>query len=456
MRTNVKPHYIPARTHEGAVAQHINNEASLRRTLMTCLLWEDSFYEDRVSTASRIASLTLGVKPEVAANLARQARNDMKLRHAPLWIARALAAGNKEQKAVVAGLLFDIIQRPDELTEFLSLYWQTGKSPISAAVKRGLAKAFTKFNAYSLAKYNRSEEIKLRDVLFLTHAKPRDAEQAAIWKQLVDGTLPVPDTWEVELSASKDKLGSWTRLLNENKLGALALLRNLRNMTQIGVDNNLIRFALNNCNAERALPFRFISAAKYAPNFEPELEQLMFKSIAGQPKLTGRTALIIDTSPSMWMSKVSAKSEMDRFEAAAALAILCREICDDVRVYAFNTKGYVVAPRRGFALRDAIAQTKDSASCGNAALHLAAKDGYDRVIVITDGEWHSWIPETGMQSNCAAHAKDIIMQPLTDKAYLINIGTYENRIGSGKWNHIDGWSEAIITYIQAMEQLPMN
>ena len=29
----------------------------------------------------------------------------------------------------------------------------------------------------------------VRDVLFLCHAKPRDAEQAAVWKRLVDGEL---------------------------------------------------------------------------------------------------------------------------------------------------------------------------------------------------------------------------------------------------------------------------
>ena len=46
--------------------------------------------------------------------------------------------------------------------------------------------------------------VRLRDVLFMTHAKPRSDEQAAMWKQLVDGTLPAPDTWEVALSSGAD------------------------------------------------------------------------------------------------------------------------------------------------------------------------------------------------------------------------------------------------------------
>jgi len=53
----------------------------------------------------------------------------------------------------------------------------------------------------------------LRDVLFLCHAKPKDAEQAAVWKYLVENTLGLPDTWEVALSAGKDKRENFRRCL---------------------------------------------------------------------------------------------------------------------------------------------------------------------------------------------------------------------------------------------------
>jgi 60 kDa SS-A/Ro ribonucleoprotein len=59
-------------------------------------------------------------------------------------------------------------------------------------VKRGLARAFTKFDAYQLAKYNRRSRVKLRDVLFLCHAKPKNEQQAATWKNLVEGSLELP------------------------------------------------------------------------------------------------------------------------------------------------------------------------------------------------------------------------------------------------------------------------
>lgn len=436
MRTNVAVQHSARLTHEGAVAPRVGAAQELRRTLMACLLWEDSFYEAGESVADRIKTLTLTVKPEHAASLAREARSAMKLRHAPLWVARWLASGSAEQKAVVADLLADIIQRPDELTEFLSLYWKDGRTSLAAGVKRGLARAFTKFNAYSLAKYNRADAVKLRDVLFLVHAKPRDEEQAATWKQLVDGTLPVPDTWEVALSAGADKTEAWSRLLSEDKLGALALLRNLRNMLEAKVDLSLIRGALQRCDPERVLPFRFISAAKHAPKLEPELEALMFKAVAGQEKLTGRTVLLVDGSGSMFGTRVSARSEIDRFEAASALAILLREMCEDVTVLVFSDTAHLVPARRGFALRDALAKAAEQqGTYTENAKRVADGMGYDRLIIVTDEQSHQ------------------ALSAPNGKGYVVNVAMYQNGVGYGKWTHIDGWSEAIVSYIQASETI---
>ena len=68
--------------------------------------------------------------------------------------------------------------------------------PLSGQVKKGLAAAFPKFDEHQLAKYDHSGPIKLRDVLFLCHAKPRDDAQAGVWRKLIWGRLVVSDTWE--------------------------------------------------------------------------------------------------------------------------------------------------------------------------------------------------------------------------------------------------------------------
>ncbi len=174
---------VRPRTHEGAKAVRFTPEQELRRALMNCLLWEDQFYEDGVSIAERIAALVPQVEPEEAADLAVEAREEMKLRHAPLLVVREMARYPRH-RGLVADTLDRIVQRPDELTEFLAIYWadvlgpqqQRKRQPVSAQVKKGLARALAKFDAYQLAKYDRDGPVRLRDVLFLVHAKPKDAD----------------------------------------------------------------------------------------------------------------------------------------------------------------------------------------------------------------------------------------------------------------------------------------
>src|SRR5215831_6886907 len=301
-KLNVWKRMFPVRTQEGAVAQRIGATAELRRTVLTCLLWEDTFYEKGNNIAQRIAAL------------AREARSEMQLRHVPLFLVRELAR-RKGAGPLVAETLEQVIQRADELGEFVTLYWKEKKQPLSAGVKRGLARAFQKFDAYQLAKYDRESAVKLRDVLFLCHAKPRNAEQAAVWKQLVDGKLAAADTWEVALSARKDKKETFERLLLEGKLGGMAVLRNLRLMTAAGVSPKLIRERLGK-GVARALPFRFVTAARYAPKLEDALETAMLKGIAGLAKLAGSTGLLVDVSGSMDY-RLAGKGDATRMDAAA-------------------------------------------------------------------------------------------------------------------------------------------
>src|SRR5262245_14005966 len=140
------------KTHEGAKGRAFTPEQELRRAVMSCMLWEDQFYEDGVSIAERIAALVPLVEAEKAAAIAIAAREDMKLRHAPLLVVREMAR-HEGHKALVAGTLERIVQRPDELTEFLAIYWadvlgpmqQRKRAAVSAQVKKGLARALTKF-----------------------------------------------------------------------------------------------------------------------------------------------------------------------------------------------------------------------------------------------------------------------------------------------------------------------
>lgn len=428
------------RTREGAKGRAFTPEHELRRALMSCMLWEDQFYEDGVSIAERMAALVPKVAPEKIAAMAIEAREDMKLRHAPLLIVREMAR-HEGHKALVADTLERIVQRPDELTEFLAIYWadalgsmqQRKRAAVSAQVKKGLARALTKFDAYQLAKYDRDGAVRIRDVLFLTHAKPKDAAQEKVWKELVDGKLAAADTWEVSLSGGADKRETFERLITEKKLGALALLRNLRGMQAAGVPKSVIGKALDAMRTDRVLPYRFIAAAQYAPDLEPELEHAMFRSIEGHARLPGKTRLLVDVSGSM-DSAMPAKSEMRRLDAACGLAVLAREIGEDVEIFTFSNDVKKVAPRRGFALRDAIvgSQPHGGTELGKAVAEVDKKDV--RLIVFTDE-----------QSHTAVSAPKGI-------GYIVNVASYQHGVGHGPWRRIDGFSEKILDWIIASEQ----
>jgi len=423
----------PVYTHEGAKARIIPPVLQLRRAVMACLLWENTFYESGKSIANRISDLVAKVSQRDAAEMAIEAREKMKLRHVPLLLLREIA---RHSMPHLNYYISRVIQRADEMTEFLSIYWKDGRCPLSAQVKKGLAGAFVKFDEYQLAKYNRDTDVKLKDVLFMCHAKPKTPEQEDLWKRLIDGKLAVPDTWEVNLSAGKDKKETFERLLRERKLGPMALLRNLRNFAQSGVDRKIVKEAILDMNISRVLPFRFITAARHAPDLEPQLEVALFKCCAEKPLLSGHTIILIDVSGSM-DSMLSARSEVSRIDAASGIAMLASEICEDVSVYTFSEYIKQVPSRRGFALRDAIDKSQQhSGTYLGQAISVINESKHDRLIVISDEQSH-----------------DRVKDPVAKHAYMINVASYKNGIGYGKWTHIDGFSEAVLDYITEVEKL---
>lgn len=436
MKLNTAPK--PIHTREGAKASHIKPADELRRTVMACMLWESGFYESGEAIADRLKRLVPLCSPHDVADIAIEAREKQRLRHAPLLLVRELARDSKRcEDGLIANTLCRVIQRADELAEFLTMYWSDGKKPLAKQVKKGLACAFGKFNEYALAKYNREATVKLRDVLFMVHAKPKDEEQAALWKRLVDGTLAAPDTWEVALSAGADKKATFERLLAEGNLGYLALLRNLRNMHQAEVDSALVFKALAEGAAKsKALPFRYVAAARAVPAWEPQIDAAMQTALAGLDKLPGRTVVLVDTSPSMGVI-LSSKSDLTRKDAAGALAVLLRGICDDVRVFAFSREVGEVPPRNGMALLDAIQGCVESNGTllGKAVAEVAKlAPAADRLIVFTDEE-----------------SQDPVGRPHC-RGFMVNVATSKNGVGYGDWTHISGFSEAVVGYIAAMDR----
>lgn len=434
MRTNKKTDARKNRTHEGGRAySNLTPVQQLRRSVMSCLLFEKEFYEDGASIADRISEYAKKVDPEKLAEIAIEARHEHHLRHVPLLLLTNLVkvAGGRTD-GLVRSTIARVISRADEVSEFMALYWKDGKTPVAGQVKKGLAAAIRKFDAYQLAKYNRDYAVKLRDVMFLVHPKPTDEKMAATLEKLANKKLESPDTWEVALSGGADKKETFERLISENKLGALALLRNLRGMTEAGVSQDAIRTALKKANLNQVLPFRFVAAARACPHLEPYIDEALLRKLDSVEPLPGKTIVLVDVSGSM-DAQLSRRSDMNRMDAAAALASM---LVGDIRVFTFSDRVVEVPPRRGMAGVDAVLRSQSHMGTDlRRALDEVNRIKHDRLIVITDEQTHTSIKD-----------------PVADNSYMINVASARNGVGYGKWIHIDGFSESVIKYITEMER----
>ena len=460
MRTNNKTDKPLPRTHGGAPASRDPSAVEqLRRSVMANLLWEDEFYESGEKIADRVKTLATRVAPADLAHLAIEAR-ESGLRHVPLLLLTQLAKTGSGD-GLVSRTIERVIRRADELAELVSLYWKVNpkkndkNAPLSKQMKEGLARAFTKFDEYQLAKYNRDADVKLRDVLFLSHAKGKDENQKRVFEKLVTGTLETPDTWEAELSAGKDKRETFERLMAENKLGYMALLRNLRNMKTAGVPKATVRDYLMTraFGVDMVFPFRFVAAAKAVPEWEDIVDEAFLHHMASRSKLPGKTIVVIDVSGSMYGGSMSTKSDMNRALAACALGAICRELCEEPVIYATAGDDWrrvhdtrLVPPRRGMALVSAIYDMCRPLGGGGIFLTQAIEHiekehpTADRVIVITD------------EQDCSGDRDAPSRAPLLGKSnYIINVASYHHGIGYERWTKINGFSEGVIRYISAVE-----
>lgn len=281
-----------------------------------------------------------------------------------------------------------VIRRPDDITEMLACHINR-KQKVTNAMKKGFADAFGRFDAYQLAKYRgEGNTVKLVDAVNICHPKETERTDGAL-SLLVKGELKSSDTWESELSAAgsdvEAKKKVWSKLLAENKLGYFALLRNIRNIVNLG-DAELKKMALDSLFNEKAirkslvLPFRFSSAYKELSSVDRDAMRAISKACelacSNVPKLPGRTLVALDVSGSMQSANVADT-------AALFAAVLAKSNDCDIITYADHAQYKIVNPD------DSLMTIKDSlkfASGGtnfNAVFQVANKR-YDRIILLSD------------------------------------------------------------------------
>lgn len=441
----------------GAAAAVQSKESLLRRAVLANLLWEDVAYESGKEISNSISLLIPQVDPNAVAEIAIESREKQKLRHIPLFIIVEMAK-YPDYRKLIRKVINKVIKRPDQMTDLLALYWKDGRKSLPAQMKLGLSDVCSKFDEYQFAKYDRDGKVKLRDVFRVVHPKPKNDESASLYKRVVNRTLATPETWEVLLSSGADKKESWDKLLDKNKLPALALLRNIKKISDAGVSERKIINALKTMYSGFLLPLNFFSANKSAPEFQSEIEEAMFKCYSNLQKLPGFTVFVMDVSGSMG-ANISSKSIFDRIDAGAAMAVVAREQCESCAIYATAGSDSAslhrterLANSRGFSLSKNIAEARNRLGGGGIftrqCLEYIEKDlsidNVDRIIIFSDSQ------------DCDRNKA--LPKPFGKHNYIIDVSANKRGIAyDGVWTaEISGWSENFLTYIAATEGLDNN
>lgn len=427
----------------------------LRRVTLANLLFESNYYQSSDDIMNQIEILVKKVPAEKTLGLILECRFEQKLRHTPLWLALLVNEFHKEIS--IKDTLAKIANRPDMLIDMLGMIKaRYGKiKPISKAIKKGMALAFNNYDEYQIAKYKKSNmDISLIDVVNLVHPKPTQKNRDALSK-LVKGKLEAANTWESALSAGSDKKDTFERMIGEGSLGSLAILRNIRNFKDSGINRATIKKAISQVKSNMLTPLNFLAAQRIAPEFTEDLNEAM-RACFVNDKIKGTTILAIDTSGSMG-NLTSGYSDFSRMDLAFSMAALGSYIFEDlILVFTAGSDGartgkhIVWSNSKGLGVFNDLRPIMDNIGYGGIFTYQLCEwikqEGYsrdaDRLVVVSDS-----------QDVDACHGLN--KKPDTTpyrNSYIIDISTHTHGIKTGVWTaEINGWSDKVFNYIKALE-----
>lgn len=480
------------KNYEGAQAWALSDELELYSAVVTASL-SDSFYEKQDERVERICNLVSKVNPEFVAKLAVYARNEMHLRSIPLLLVVELAKVHSGDD-LVSRTVDKVVQRADEIMELLMCYqWRnpSGDSikklkSLSKQISKGLKSAFNRFDEYQFAKYNRSNlDVKLRDALFIVHPKAKDEAQQAIFDKIANDTLETPYTWEVEFSALGQKnfkneaakqrafARKWEELIASERVGYMALMRNLRNMLEADVDIRSLDAVCARLSdpvqvaKSKQLPFRYLSAYREMEKINHvgvktvmnALEEAVKASAVNITGFGDRTRVLIasDVSGSM-MYPISQRSSVEQYDVGLLLSMIFRYSCKQVVSGIFGDRWEAV----NFPGNDILYATSRLRNMEGRVGY--STNGYkvidwlvdnrivmDKVMMFTDCQlWNSRSNGASFEKSWKEYKK---MAPHA-KLYLFDLAGYGNTpisVMNDDVYFIAGWSDRIFDVLDALE-----
>ena len=213
-------------TYEGGKAQEKTLEQEWTNMIFSSFL-QDGFYESGEQYTDRMVDLNNRILakygPQFMSKAMNYVRNTLGMRTTSALLAAQLNSENFENKRSAFSNYF---HRPDDVSEVFAAIDSIGGRR-SHALIRGAADYLSGLSDYSIGKYKMNgHKYNMYDLINLTHA-----HSSAIQKYK-DENLETPETWEVKISTAADedeKAKNWRDLVIHNKLGYLALIRNIRN-----------------------------------------------------------------------------------------------------------------------------------------------------------------------------------------------------------------------------------
>ncbi len=431
-------------TYEGGHAHRRDAESDLFLLAATNMVGEDTFYERAPDRDDRFVALVHQVtatNPAFVAGLAPYLREKLRMRSAAtVMAAEYVAAGGAHGRAVIANAL----QRPDEPAELIGYWITTNGRHLPMAVKRGVADAVRRmYNERAVLRYDGlSRQVRMADVIELTHPQPRDDRQSALFRWLLDrrhhddatadptrlpilaaaatlDQVPEDDRRAVlrtrdpaalaEAGFSWERLSgwlpggmdaeAWTNVIPS--MGVMALVRNLRNFDQAGIADETIDTVIakitdvDEVAKARLFPYQVWSAYKHAPsdNWKRALGVTLDRTVANIPRLDN-TLVVIDTSGSM-QTTVSGKSKLARVEVAAVMAMATARRARDVDVVIYGEGNARVKGIGGASVLGGVAKVVGLVGAvGHSTYgHTAIAKHFDpnrhrRVVIFTDDQQH--------------------------------------------------------------------
>lgn len=281
----------------------------------------DTFYKSANDTFETLKTLIARCDKQFVAKAAVYARTVFGMRSITHVTASELAKYISSERWA-KDFFAAVVYRPDDMMEILS-YHTTKNGKVPNSMKKGLAKAFDKFDKYALAKYRgKGKGFKLVDVVNLVHPLPTEKNKEAI-NALVKGELKSFDTWETELTKAGQtatneeekadfKKDIWVKLIREKKLGYFALLRNLRNIIEQAPEiiNEALEQLTNEAVIKKSLvlPFSFTTAFEEIKKLNDgrivrdtlmALNKAVDIAVNNVPVFDGETLVVLDVSGSM-------------------------------------------------------------------------------------------------------------------------------------------------------------